>query len=204
MTIPEAQKAQWLKQDLWTLDEAAYLLVGHKPGALPPSVKKIDTKIYTKNLDNRLEATIQAHTEYLNFRQSVRSAHEALTRAIESQNLLCVKNKWVHPADVIRWASEADLWPEFPFSSSHLADRPAPPISTPIKKRTIQADWILKTIRAMGYEPSKLPRKPNGHLGWRGEVKRKLPPKQQPLDLTEKRFDKLWQELRASGEIREI
>jgi hypothetical protein len=56
----------------------------------------------------------------------------------------------------------------------------------------------------MGYEPSKLPRKPNGGLGWRGEVQKKLRPLGQPPNLTEAHFKKLWQQLRDTGEIYEI
>jgi len=204
MAISEAQKLHWLNQDLWTLEEAAHLLAGHEPGAQPPPVAAIDKKISTADLATRLEAVIHAQAANLNFTKSVQTASEALTRAIECQALSCAKSKWVRPAEVIRWACESGLWPQFPYSFSDLVGRPAPLALVPVKKRTIQADWILNSIRTMGYEPSKLPRKPNGGLGWRGEVQKKLRPLGQPPNLTEAHFKKLWQQLRDTGEIYEI
>lgn len=204
MAISEAQKLSWLKQDLWTLAEAAHLLAGHEPGVQPPLVAVIDKKVYTADLDTRLEAVIYAHAENLNFTQSVQTAYEALTRAIECQTLSCAKNKWLRPAEVIRWVCQSGLWPQFPFSDSDLVGRPAPTALLAVKQRTIQTDWILNTIRTMGYEPSKLPRKPNGGLGWRGEVQKRLPYLNHPPNLTVPKYKKLWQHLRDSGEINEI
>lgn len=187
MTISKERMQHWLRQDLWTFDEASHLLAGVEPGSDTPPQKRIPREIWEENLAVRLEAMTQANSETLAFQAAVIGAREAINRAVDSRALQLVKGKWIGPSELIRWAVVRQL-PNCPFNLDSLANRPASHISLEQKRIAEKKDWILRTLRGMGQEPSKLPTMKVGRPGWRDAVKKKLPPLGLAPKMTEKQL----------------
>ena len=199
MTISDERKNHWRRQDLWTIDEASFLLAGVEPGSNQPAPKRIKRLKEGASLKVRLDAMTEANADSLAFKASLTDSREAISRAVESRALQLVKGKWIEPEKLITWAVLKQL-PNFPFKLDSLGDLQANH-TLGQKKRTERADWILATLRDMHLQPSRLSKTKTGMPGWRNEVKKKLPPLGQAPHMSEKPFNKLWQELRTSGEI---
>lgn len=200
MTISDERKKHWLRQDLWTVDEASFLLAGVEPGSEPPPPKRVKRLKQGASLKVRLNAMTKANSEFLAFKTSLTDSREAISRAVKSRALQLVEGKWIEPAELIKWAVLKQL-PNCPFKLDSLANWPTAYHTLGQKKRTEKADWILATLRDMLLEPSRLSKTKTGMPGWRDAVKKKLPPLDHAPNMSENQFKKLWQELRKSGEI---
>lgn len=67
-----------------------------------------------------------------------------------------------------------------------------------------QEKAILKTIGDLGYDPVNLPKRPPGRIWVKKEVKEKLMPDKKPTKLfTGRSFDKAWQNLLDTNQIKE-
>jgi len=76
---------------------------------------------------------------------------------------------------------------------------PAPATAAaPLSRQKHQELEILRTLRELGYDPMRLPRRPAGTPTAKAEARAKLP------KLTPKMFDKAWERLRGYGEIAEV
>ena len=199
MTISDERKKHWLRQDLWTVEEASFLLAGVEPGSEPPAPKRIKRLKEGASLKVRLDAMTEANADSLAFKASLTDSREAISRAVESRALELVEGKWIEPAKLIKWAVLKQL-PNYPFKLDSLGNWQANH-TLGQKKRTEIVVWILATLRNMHLQPSRLSKTKTGMPGWRDAVKKELPPLHQAPNMSENQFKKLWQELRKSGEI---
>ncbi len=177
--ISEDEAELWLRKDLWTRHETAFLLCGYLPSDAiwAPGVKEL------------------------------RKVIDDIERAWHAGNLRAWTYKGdMRPTDVIAWA-DAIRFPRFPYKNSAGAaqtlgvirtgqEATQPGCELPRKRRQISEqndELVLRAIRATNFDPDALPA-PNGKPGAKAAA-RKL------CSLTVSQFDTSWERLRAAGMI---
>jgi hypothetical protein len=146
MTISKESKSHWLSQDLWTLAEAASLLAGKEPTDLAPSIKRLNKDVYSKGLEDRLRALVEAHSPHIDFEKARSDALDSIDRAVSAGHLKSVHEKWLRPKDVIRWALKTGQWSDFPYTAEDAAT-PLGNRTIPPAERTRERDGLTPLIR---------------------------------------------------------
>jgi len=145
--LSDARKKHWLRQDLWTIAEAASLLAGQDPTDLPPAIRRLNKDVYSKGLEERLGALIEAHSPHIDFGKARIDALDAIGRAISAGHLQNVHEKWLRPADVIGWASKTGLWSGFPYAGKDATPPRCNQTEAPLAASTRERDELTPLIR---------------------------------------------------------
>jgi hypothetical protein len=118
----------WRGRELWTLSEAAALLVGVDP-EYEPELGTTRAKRRTGTAGQRLDSLIEANESSLNYFRDKGDALRELRDAVTLEKLdlkgPLIANFKLVPDQVVRWATSDGRWPKFPFA-----------IVTPLQQKT--------------------------------------------------------------------
>lgn len=101
-------------------------------------------------------------------------------------------------ADIVRLLI-GDLLPE----DMQPGDNEDAQTPRPLQRTAAQDEAILAALRKNGYEPTELPKPPQGKPGVKAQIRKELKGKHPLFPVRSTIFEKAWQRLRSQGDIRD-
>ena len=154
-----------------------------------------------------------AHADYLQHSGFAQALHADMAEAARDGSLKAFcprrgvhRTPPAHERVIFAQVADADAWLKaqgYPWRIAQADEvtQAAPAKGEPVSVFAAQESELLRAIHEAGYKPTDLPMRRSGHPGAKAEIRARL--KNHRLFVGEKKFDKAWERLRASGGIRD-